>query len=200
MTPDILTLQYFQEMHDRQYHADIYTLPLMRRLAHLHNHLTKYCVNKVVRADTYPKALACLLSMANALNVNVEVKMSKWSGEIVSGVEKIPLMYRADRLKQQMVECLGNMAKVLEGSDHMESIQYREKMQDLLIELFIVWAGMRVEVDEHNIQDWTFEYVYSICQVKKKSIFYAYNHASDMTNQKYRGVIWWLDAMQAQNV
>lgn len=69
--PTLLELQYFQELHDKQYHVDIYSKSLMARLTHLHQHLIKYSKSSYDRFHTRSKAIACILSMANSINLNL---------------------------------------------------------------------------------------------------------------------------------
>ncbi|ADI96256.1 conserved hypothetical protein [Acinetobacter phage Ac42] len=187
MNINILDLQFFQEMHDRRYHTDVYHLPLMRRVSHLHNHLTKYSATPNRMLSSYSDALACMLSISNALNVDLAKEMSKWSGQNVSTLIDVPLMYRKTQLQNQLDMCIGKIAKIVEGGDHVETIDYRGELKETLIELFIVWSGIRVDIDELSLREWSIEYVKHIFELKKKSIFFAHIHHDDtMTTPLYR--------------
>ena len=86
----LLELQYFQELHDKRYHVDIYAKPLMGRLSHLVNHLNKYAASDLRRQSSYEDALACILSMANALNVNLADAISDTTQQIVMNLSEVP--------------------------------------------------------------------------------------------------------------
>lgn len=185
MNVSLIELQYFQDMHDRRYHADIYGLPLMRRMAHLHNHMVKYSANKVRRLDSHCDAIACLLSMANALNISLSAVLSKWSGEFVTDMTEVPLMYRTDRLESQLSNVLGQMAKIIEGHDHTESIDYRDDLREAVIELFIVYSGIRVELDQHFWATTQTEYIQRMFDLKSKHIFYGFFTELDTQDKVY---------------
>ena len=188
MNISILDLQFFQDMHDRQYHKDIYHMPLIRRVSHLYNHLDKYASTPNRMGESYPDALACMLSMANALNVNFIAELTKWSGDLTTTIATVPLMYREDCLPRQLKQVLGKFAKIIEGHDHTESIDYRGELKENLIELFIIWAGVRVDLDGCSLSSWTLEYLKKIFELKKKSIFFPYLHSDDMCTPLYRSI------------
>ena len=123
-SPSVIDLQYFQELHDRRYHVDIHSLPLMRRVAHLHQHLVKYSSSTVKRDQTYPDALACLLSMANAFNLNISngFGLNEYA---VNTLDDIGQEWCTDVMLEKYRQALGHMAKLLEASDHTEDYEYR---------------------------------------------------------------------------
>lgn len=174
---NIYDLQYFQELHDRRYHQDIYQKPLLARIAHLHQHLVKYNSSPMKRSQTYPDAIACLLSMANALNMNITTgfglveKPFTTISDITQewAIEVMPLKYQ---------QALSRMAKLLEAGDHVEPLDYRNSLKNEVLQLFELVVQMAKCIDECTTL--TTEYVLRISNLKKRHIFYARYHPQEM--------------------
>ncbi|ADG59917.1 hypothetical protein Acj9p017 [Acinetobacter phage Acj9] len=191
MTPQIIDLQYFQELHDQHYHKDVYGLPLMRRLGHLHNHLVKYDANDLKRNASYADALACILSMANALNLDITRGFEKHQSTLVMFMPDIKPKYHLSVLKTRYTEELGNMAKLLEGSDHNEPLQYKLDFGKCIIECLMVLAQIRQDIDDLSIESWVQEYVSTIFHLKTKNIFHAQIHDMNLSVPPYRSIVAW---------
>lgn len=182
----ILNFQYFQELHDKRYHVDIYSKPLMARLAHLHQHLIKYSANIYQRQAHYQDSLACLLSMANSLNMNIAEELSKSQQSHVVNFSCVKYKYHKDILIDNYKTTLGQMAKSLEGFDHVENISYRDNLKANIIKLIQLLLQTRDELDEMCIYSLEREYLHRIFQIKKNNIFYAFHRIADLADPTYR--------------
>ena len=179
--PNIFDLQYFQELHDRRYHVDIHSLPLMRRIAHLHNHLVKYASSDVKRTQTYPAAVACIFSIANALNFNISNGFGKVE-QAVFTLDDVQQVYHVDQMMAQYRIQLGAFAKLVEGFDHVENLDYRARIQGVLMEILSILVQMYKYIDGGSGGVLTTEYLTTIFELKKRHIFFCHYHPEDMTN------------------
>lgn len=185
----LLELQYFQELHDKRYHVDIYAKPLMGRLSHLVNHLNKYAASDLRRQSSYEDALACILSMANALNLNLADAISDTTQQIVMNLSEVPRQYHKSVLLNRYRIALANMTKLVEGFDHVETLEYREDFKAAIVEALIVLSQIREDIDELSLDIWTLEYIIKLFELKRKSIFYAMYHEQDLKDVKYQSFV-----------
>ena len=118
-------VMWFQNCHDKYYHTDIYNLPMMRRLNHLNSHLVKYMskYNKYLLTGAQQKELIvdgiiCCISALCALHYNPQraTVADFFVGQRILSIEEIDVE-------------IGRIAKVLEGWDHLEDINYREELK-----------------------------------------------------------------------
>ena len=179
ISPSVIDLQYFQELHDRRYHVDIHSLPLMRRVAHLHQHLVKYSSSTVKRDKTYPDALACLFSMANAFNLNI-TKGFGLNEYVVNTLDDIGQEWCVDVMMDKYRQALGHMAKLLEASDHSEDYEYRVKAHSAILTLFNLLIQMYKYEGENSGHTLTTLYIKKIFNLKTKHIFYPHYHTEDL--------------------
>ena len=118
----LLRLQYRQELHDKYYHNDIYTLPLRDRLGHLTLHHAKYIAYAAtVGLDTGDRRIVdgiiCCLSMLNACNREA--------------THPIDLdLYDINGMPMRLLESLEEMAKTVEDFDHLIVDGGRKKLGD----------------------------------------------------------------------
>ena len=174
----IINLQYFQELHDRRYHVDIHSLPLMRRISHLHQHLVKYSSSPVKRDQTYPDALACILSMANAFNLNITCGFGQNEYAIFT-LDDVGQEWTCEVMVDKYRQALGRMAKLLEASDHVENYEYRVKAYSVILELFNLLIQMYKYEGENSGNTLATLYVKKIFDLKTKHIFYPHYHTED---------------------
>lgn len=179
-------LQYFQHLHDKTYHEDVYALPLVRKLSHLYSHLVKYSSSDFKRNDTYSDALACILSMANSLNLSLSRGFEKQHYTMVMSLNQVPKIYSKSALKDRYLMELGHIAKLIEGFDHVESLAYKETFSKHLIELLTLLLQMRVELDENDVDSLVKEYICKLMMLKKKNIFFSFHHNEDLSIPTYR--------------
>lgn len=185
MDLSLIHLQYFQEMHDRMYHKDIHSMPLVDRLDHLQKHLYKYQINDVQRNSRYPDALACILSFANAINVNLADAITKEQGSIVLSISDIKPKWHTSVLHDLYRNTIGCIVKTIEGHDHTETIRYREDFKRDVVVLLIVLMQIFREIDERDYLAIEDEYVTKMFDLKTKSIFYPFNDAQDSKDPVY---------------
>ena len=175
----IINLQYFQELHDHRYHVDIHSLPLMRRISHLHQHLVKYSSSPVKRDQTYPDALACILSMANAFNLNITCGFGQNEYAIFT-LDDVGQEWTCEVMVDKYRQALGRMAKLLEASDHVENYEYRVKAHSVILELFNLLIQMYKYEGENSGNTLATLYVKKIFDLKTKHIFYPHYHTEDL--------------------
>ena len=175
----IINLQYFQELHDRRYHVDIHSLPLMRRISHLHQHLVKYSSSSVNRDQTYPDALACILSMANAFNLNITCGFGQNEYAIFT-LDDVGQEWTCEVMVDKYRQALGRMAKLLEASDHVENYEYRVKAHSVILELFNLLIQMYKYEGENSGNTLATLYIKKIFHLKTKHIFYPHYHTEDL--------------------
>lgn len=175
----IINLQYFQELHDHRYHVDIHSLPLMRRISHLHQHLVKYSSSSVKRDQTYPDALACILSMANAFNLSITHGFGQNEYAIFT-LDDVGQEWTCEVMVDKYRQALGRMAKLLEASDHVENYEYRVKAHSVILELFNLLIQMYKYEGENSGNTLATLYVKKIFDLKTKHIFYPHYHTEDM--------------------
>ena len=175
----IINLQYFQELHDHRYHVDIHSLPLMRRISHLHQHLVKYSSSPVKRDQTYPDALACILSMANAFNLNITCGFGQNEYAIFT-LDDVGQEWTCEVMVDKYRQALGRMAKLLEASDHVENYEYRVKAHSVILTLFNLLIQMYKYEGENSGNTLATLYVKKIFDLKTKHIFYPHYHTEDL--------------------
>ena len=175
----IINLQYFQELHDHRYHVDIHSLPLMRRISHLHQHLVKYSSSPVKRDQTYPDALACILSMANAFNLSITHGFGQNEYAIFT-LDDVGQEWTCEVMMDKYRQALGRMAKLLEASDHVENYEYRVKAHSVILELFNLLIQMYKYEGENSGNTLATLYVKKIFDLKTKHIFYPHYHTEDL--------------------
>lgn len=180
--PTLLELQYFQELHDKQYHIDIYSKPLMSRLTHLHQHLIKYSKSEYDRNHTRPKAIACILSMSNALNVNLSESLSSYYKKYINTITDVSetILFDKSALVSQYNIVLGNIAKLLEGYDHVESLSYKQELAFCLTQAFYLLISLFNTIDSILPLQMIIEYVDTIFKLKEKNVFYPYYFQEDL--------------------
>lgn len=184
--PTIIDLQYFQELHDKRYHLDIYSKPLMTRVAHLHQHLVKYSSSEVKRNQTYPDALACVLSIANAINLNISFGFLSIE-QSVTNLDDIPQVYHDDYLVEQYRIELGKLAKQLEGFDHVEPLEYRKQIGASIVTVLSILVQL---YRSDGPTGFVFEsaYLKKLIEIKSKSIFFPHYHTADYSDPTYKSI------------
>ena len=132
-------LQQTQEIHDQNYHRDVYNFSLIKQINHLVLHYCKYIGRAVEAIDTKAMTTEHLgflltetgiisLSAANALQVSLDQRVAQ------------PLLeYTPKNLDQlyplfiQAAIPTGKMAKALESLDHEENLPWKEYLDNGVI-------------------------------------------------------------------
>lgn len=136
----ILDLQWFQRCHDNHYHRDVYYMQTIPRIRHLHSHLVKYAnrnFNELSEETNFPDALACIFGIADALNMSISKQAEKlgYKAETIGEIEIRTDPYAAYKHFQLH---LAEMAKALEGWDHIEDIDYQTTLRNTTTVLFLL--------------------------------------------------------------
>lgn len=185
MRISIIDLQYFQQLHDCTYHGDIYYMPLMKRLDHLYKHMIKYNRSDLNRFNTYSDSFACILSMANALNLDLSKGIEESQDRMIVALNDVDIIYNLTHLNSKTTSVLSKMAKLLESHDHVESLKYKEDFKAQVVDLMIVFIH-QINSDELNVNEIIKNYVKNIFELKKKHIFFPHYHASQRLIPVYR--------------
>jgi hypothetical protein len=142
----ILQLQKEQEIHDRIYHKDIITLSTHNRIKHLVFHLCKYTARFMSDdRDNFKNGLIdafnIILSLANTLNCNLDTHYTDYD-PLFQDCAKLVLSETDLKINNDygfLKLYVGNtakLAKVCESLDHIEYMNFREIMEQSVINLF----------------------------------------------------------------
>lgn len=141
----LLALQWSQLKHDEAYHKDVVILPLAERIKHMALHNAKYTGHFLDAIDasddsrlakTLTDAFIIALASANTLNQDLgkelaeigETHSLQAAGEQLAGRLSRDL---SDPLWiiRQFARHNGQLAKICESWDHLESVPFREGMK-----------------------------------------------------------------------
>lgn len=169
--------QYRQELHDRLFHTDIYTLSKPRRLAHLVLHQCKYISRlyasiKDAQGSTFQgieriatDGFIVAMSMANVCNTMMfeSLKMEDLT---------------PDAACDRAIRAVGQLAKVVEDIDHMVLNSPLTQISALVRELVVIYLNIAAfqGMDTHQFLD---EAEKRLIDVEKKNIFFT-RHAKEM--------------------
>lgn len=161
----LLRLQRVQQLHDELAHRDILSFDLYKRLKHMVLHFYKYAGNIERAKETADRAvlsrilidtfIICMAS-ANALNLSLGSKIGKHAESVDRLAKQLGEEIGSGDLFATAVRDLlvigGQMAKVMESSDHLERGDPRAEMEDLIPKLTAKVLGllgqMGTEVDQ----------------------------------------------------
>lgn len=119
MTPyNLYKIQFRQNEHDLKYHKDILSLGTQNRIKHLALHFAKY-LGKLIYEENSKKTLSdiaiCCLSLANALNIQLEITRKK----------QITVVKQKKEFIENYIRSISLIAKACESLDHLESYPSR---------------------------------------------------------------------------
>lgn len=183
----LLELQWAQLKHDEAYHKDVVILPLAQRIKHMALHNAKYTgyfIDAVDAGDetrmtkTLVDAFIIVLASANTLNQDLGRELDDVSAETRSivelGAQLRTSLPRQDTdplwLVRAFARCNGQLAKVCESWDHLESILFRDQMKSCNFSLLKV---VLAEATARGI-DLANAYTTRIREVETRSIFDRY--------------------------
>ncbi len=196
----LLNLTWYQRMHDKNYHRDIYHMPTMQRIQHLVNHISKYHRREFNVASLnrnellFKDTLACIFSIADALNVDLGKYIGD-SGKVVSLTEPHFDIFASNR---HMDVALGAMTKAIEGFDHIENINYREVLVTNLITLFNCTLQMFSKgvhgfrsvgsAFQEDVQELLEQWFNNLESIKERHCFNEYFHELDAKSTTFMEV------------
>lgn len=171
-----LSLMWFQEVHNRNYHQDIYHLPPMRQLAHFNNHLVKYNA-EIDRALDLGQTLhgkildgmICCLSALSRLNYNIARHVDEATGKLktVTFFDLYALITICRWSEMQQIT--RHISKLVEGWDHLEKLNYRDDLCKYFSEAFMIYYGMYIDGGKKGFVN---DYVNRLTEIKKKNMFH----------------------------
>jgi hypothetical protein len=142
----LLALQWAQLKHDEAYHKDVAILPLAQRIRHMALHYAKYTGRLFEAADTGDRvcllrtltdAFVITLASANTLNQDLGRELGDVAAGCASlvdlGAQLVTSLPRDDADPLWVVRAFarynGQLAKVCEAWDHLESVPFRDTMK-----------------------------------------------------------------------
>lgn len=173
----ILSLMWFQECHNRYYHKDIYHLQTMRALAHFNNHLVKYngVIERKMDVGEFAQkeildAMICCMSAFSVLNYD----LSNYYRASVNDDKKyvtFPDLYFIATIPRwnEIRIVTQEIAKLLEGWDHVEALRYREDLQKHFTQAFLIYYGIYLDNGKKGFMD---DYVQRLNKIKEKNVFH----------------------------
>lgn len=194
MNLELLSLQWYQETHDRLFHRDIYTMQRVPRINHLVHHMRKYLTAYKSGEYRLNDMLAVALSLANVMPTNLSKRISKIQGELVVNVESLKPYYTqsAESLISILDVELSNFSKLIEGFDHIESLDYNGGFNTGATDVFMLVIQLCVDVKVKTMPDADFktvvielikDYHTHMTNLKKRNPFYDYLNVEMRRNE-----------------
>lgn len=144
----IARLQWRQELHDRLFHFDIYSLPKAQRFNHLLLHLGKYNGRLAVSGGagspdtkTAVDAMIIPLSLANLTGIRLQLERPEWF--------KPSEFTYTDALKRACI-LTGQLCTLMEGLDHLEPVCITAGCSEVLARLIAVWWMVYVAEEKRS--------------------------------------------------
>lgn len=141
----LLALQWAQLKHDEAYHKDILILPAAQRMKHMALHHAKYTAYFLEAADrsnnerlqhALTDAFIITLASANALNQDLGSELKDIGAGTSIHALGCDLAVQLPRdaadplwIVRQFVRYSGQLAKICESWDHLESVPFRDGMK-----------------------------------------------------------------------
>lgn len=178
----LLTLQWAQLKHDEAYHKDIVILPLAQRMKHMTLHNAKYTAYFLTAVDdddearfqrTLTDAFIICLAVANTLNQHLgrELTASNPDRSLLELGKGLAGTLGRDAdphwIMRQYCKHNGQLAKLCEAWDHLESLQFRGGMHQCNYRLV---SAVLAEASARDI-DLAVAYRERIRAVEARSIF-----------------------------
>lgn len=174
----LAAFQFRQELHDRFFHQDIYTLEKGKRLQHLVLHHCKY-LSKLYQALITGESMADLpstkttvemtctdgiivaLSMMNVCNV--DASQAVWDEYQRSGLTP-------RQACEQLISLVGSMAKVIEDIDHLQTENPLSELGRLAAQVCCAYLMMRTR-DSESLNELFIDIRDRLIYVERRSIF-----------------------------
>lgn len=171
----LIKLQWYQELHDKHFHRDVWVMSNMKRLSHLSSHLVKY-TQGMPQPNTWVDMLACTLSIANTFNLSF-TRMYVRLGYHAQCIQDVPFTFNnsLEILESEMKNVLQRIAKLVEGWDHIETIQYRQELENVLPKLLsLICQRALLANPELTLREFYGAYFDRLTGVQSNHMFYAY--------------------------
>lgn len=174
MKNDIIDLMFYQYLHDKNYHHDIYVLNRKARLNHLVHHLHKYNNAGIKPAFWLEDMLACILSMAGTMNLHLDKELGNLFHTEVKVINDITPLYATEIIYAKIDEYLRLLSKTMESLDHVENFDFNGSLRVAISNLFILTFQLNLlEIGSNNyhlVQRW----MQRLEMIKTKHCFHDY--------------------------
>lgn len=172
----LIKLQWYQELHDKYFHRDVWVMSNMKRLSHLSSHLVKY-TQGMSQPNTWIDMLACTLSIANTFNLSF-TRMYVRLGYHAQCIRDVPFTFNnsLEILESEMKNVLQRIAKLVEGWDHIETIQHRQELENILPKLLSLICQRALLADpELTLREFYGAYFDRLTGIQSNHMFYVFH-------------------------
>lgn len=136
----LLDLTWYQRQHDQNYHHDVWIMPAMGKISHLTHHLNKYITRIGVDKNAEIDIFVTVLSMSTVFPTNLGTVIASKLSRPVTTIDQVEPLFNPDEstIQHQLRVHVSHLSKLVEGFDHIESINYREQINSTIAMLFIL--------------------------------------------------------------
>lgn len=189
-------MSFFQLLHDERYHRDVYNLPLIQRINHLKNHISKYHATILRKAenggDPTKEIVDAGIVCVSALTT---LGYSGYSNESLGDWWCSKSIIR----DEDITHSLGGIAKLLEGHDHTESLRYIPELTNDFENLFVKFLSMFYQIHK---QGFLKHYVERLYQIQRKNPLHykIVGHFGPIRLKDNIGESWLVDVLNGDNI
>lgn len=163
LSQELNDMQYRQDLHDRLFHTDIYTLSKPRRLTHLVLHHAKYVsqLYRIVTSEVYAEMRdrsddpvnvnRMKLLAVDGLIINMSV-MNVCGKPLWTHIENLRTFTRQEAIDLAILH-MGKMAKTIEDIDHMGQTNPLGEIHESTLMLFNAYVALYMS-EGNTLQDY----------------------------------------------
>ncbi len=174
MNNPVIDLMFYQYLHDKNYHHDIYVLNRKARLNHLIHHLHKYNNSGIKPAHWLEDMLACILSMAGTMNLHLDKELSKLLHTEVKEIEDIKSLYATEVIDAKLDEYLRLLSKTMESLDHVEDFDFNGSLRESITNLFLIVFQLNILENRNSNFDLIVSWMKRLEMIKVRHCFHSY--------------------------
>lgn len=174
MKNQIIDLMFYQYLHDKNYHHDIYVLNRKARLNHLVHHLHKYNNAGIKPAMWLEDMLACILSLAGTMNLHLDKVLGGLHHCEINTIEDIKPLYATEVVNVKVDEYLRLLSKTMESLDHVEDFDYNGSLRIAISNLFILVFQLNIVENGSNNYRLVQRWMQRLESIKTKHCFHDY--------------------------
>lgn len=188
LVQELNDMQYRQDLHDRLFHTDIYTLSKPRRLGHLVLHHAKYVsqLYSIVTSEVYAELRdrcddpvnvnRMKLLCVDGLIINMSV-MNVCAKPLWAQIENLRGFTRQEAIDLAIMH-MGKMAKTIEDIDHMGQTNPLGEIFESSIVLFNAYAAIYMS-EGNTLQDYFHAARERLLSIERKHIW-AEEHMAEI--------------------
>lgn len=174
MDREIISLMFYQHCHDKNYHHDIYVLSRQRKLNHLIHHLHKYNNSSIKPANWLEDTLACVLSMATAMNMHLDHELSRKLLVPIKEVKDIVPFYNAELVPTIFTDKMRLLSKTMESLDHVEDFDFNGTLRECIVDIVILVFQLHDMETQGNNEHLVQMYMLRLDVIKTRHCFHEY--------------------------